>query len=74
MAVADMYRSQLRLIFVTGVDNMTGKEIYKSKSFNNVKTSASTEQLYTIAQSLASLQTHPLFTIERHDSSEISGS
>ncbi|GGB32367.1 DUF1659 domain-containing protein [Virgibacillus dakarensis] len=71
MAVAEMYKSTLQLVLDDGVDELTGKPIYKTKSFNNVKTEATADQLYTIAQAFAGLQERPLYDIERKDSSEI---
>lgn len=71
MAVADPMTSQLRLVFYDGEDVMSGEPIYKSKNFNQVKTSANAEQLYAIAQAFAGLQERPLFAIERRDRAEI---
>ncbi|WP_245947628.1 DUF1659 domain-containing protein [Bacillus taeanensis] len=51
----------------TGVDG-EGKPIFKNKSFNNVKTAATADQLYATANALLSLQQHALFDIERNDS------
>ncbi|MGY0694775.1 DUF1659 domain-containing protein [Virgibacillus sp. FSP13] len=71
MAVAETYQSTLRLVLDDGADVLTGKPIYKTKSFNNVKTSATADQLFTIAQAFAGLQERPLYNIERRDNSEI---
>ncbi|MFD2044498.1 DUF1659 domain-containing protein [Ornithinibacillus salinisoli] len=71
MAVADMMNSQLRLVLYDGDDLVTGDPIYKFKSFNNVKTEATADQLYAIATALVDLQERPLFNIERKDSSDI---
>lgn len=71
MAVADMTNSQLRLVLYDGDDLVTGKPIYKAKSFNNVKTDATPDQLYAIANAFAGLQERPLFNIERKDSSDV---
>lgn len=70
-AVADMVTSQLQLVFNDGNDLSTGKPVYKTKSFNNVKTSADADQLYAIALAFADLQERQLYTINRKDSSEI---
>lgn len=70
MAAADMLTSQLRLYFYVGEDVMTGKPIYKAKTFN-VHTDATAEDLFNVSQSLASLQERPLFNVERIDKSEI---
>jgi hypothetical protein len=66
MAQAFISDSQLRLVFETGVD-AEGNFTYKSKNFNNIKTSATTDGLYSVAQSFASLQQYPLSAIERND-------
>lgn len=71
MAVSNMTSSQLRLVFYTGADEMTGKPIYKGKNFNQVKTEVTPDQLYAVAHALADLQTFELFNIERRDQSEI---
>lgn len=71
MAVADKMTSTLRLVLYDGDDLITGKPVYTSKSFNNVKTSAEADQLYQIAVAFSGLQERPLYNIERRDSSEI---
>lgn len=71
MAVADLMSTQLRLVFEDGEDMITGETLYKSKSFNNVKTSATADQLYAVATALAGLQQRPLYLIQRKDSSDI---
>lgn len=72
MATAEQISSQLRLVFFDGEDLLTGKPIYKSKSFNNVKTTATAAALYEVANVLTELQERPLYLIERRDNSEIS--
>lgn len=71
MAASTMMNSQLRLIFHEGNDLETGDPIFKTKNFNNVKTSATPDQLFEVAQALASLQEFSLHSIERRDNSEI---
>lgn len=71
MAVADKFQSQLQLVFDDGIDTTTGQAIYKTKSFNNVKVSATADQLYAIASAFESLQERPLYNIYRKDSSDI---
>lgn len=71
MALATMTNSQLRLIFHEGNDLETGDPIYKTKNFNNVKTNATADQLYEVAQALTSLQELSLSSVERRDNSEI---
>src|SRR5699024_4431537 len=71
MAVAEKISSQLRLTFYDGEDTSTGDAIYKSKNFNNVKTEATADKLYAIAQAMSGLQERPLYTIERKDTSDV---
>ncbi|GAB4074904.1 hypothetical protein GCM10028778_24070 [Barrientosiimonas marina] len=72
MAIAERVDSRLKLTLDDGDDMMTGKTIYKTKSFNNVKPEATADQLYTIATAVAGLQERLLYIIERQDGSEIS--
>ncbi|WP_404455607.1 DUF1659 domain-containing protein [Virgibacillus necropolis] len=72
MATSNMIDSTLRLVFNDGIDAISGKELYKSKSFNNVKTEATPDQLYAISISLEPLQQRTLYKVERNDSSELS--
>ncbi|PAV31282.1 hypothetical protein CIL05_01105 [Virgibacillus profundi] len=71
MAVQDMTNSQLQLVLNDGIDTSTGLPIYKTKSFNSVKTTATADQLYTIAVAFAGLQERNLYNIHRKDSSDI---
>ncbi|GGJ98712.1 hypothetical protein GCM10007063_21250 [Lentibacillus kapialis] len=71
MALQHMVNSRMRLILDDGVDEMSGKQLFKTKGFNNVKTEATADQLYAIATSVSGLQQRPLVEVERNDSSEI---
>ncbi|WP_010530117.1 DUF1659 domain-containing protein [Lentibacillus jeotgali] len=71
MAEQQMVSSRLRLILDDGFDEMSGKQLFKTKGFNNVKPQATADQLYAIATSVAGLQQRPLVEVERNDSSEI---
>jgi len=72
MAVARLIRSQLRLALDNGIHPTSGNVILKTKTFNNVKTDATADQLYAVAHALAGLQTLPLYGVERVDNSDIS--
>ncbi|WP_164667748.1 DUF1659 domain-containing protein [Virgibacillus doumboii] len=72
MAVATMTSSRLQLILDDGIDEVSGKQLFKTKGFNNVKTTATADQLYAIASAVSPLQQRPLANIERRDDSEIS--
>jgi hypothetical protein len=70
MATANLVNSVLVLSFDAGMDE-SGKPIVKRKSFNNIKTQATADQLYAISQALIPLQQYPVITIERHDAREL---
>ena len=59
--------TQLRLIFATGLDEF-GQMQSKSNNYNNVKTSATAEQLWEVATALFGLQSYTSNGIERYDS------
>jgi len=62
--VATPLNSSLRIIVETGFDS-EGKPIYKTRSYNNVKTAASDEDVMSVANQLADIQSHPVFAIRR---------
>ena len=66
MAQSIIQTSQLRLVFELGAD-ADGRTKYKNKNFNNIKTTATADQLFSAAQAIASLQVHPLAQVERND-------
>ncbi|SEP78126.1 Protein of unknown function [Virgibacillus subterraneus] len=73
MAVAQMVNTRMSLILDDGIDEVSGKQLFKTKSFNNVKIAATADQLYSIANAVVVLQQRPLLSIERKDSSELRG-
>ncbi|MGP4106021.1 DUF1659 domain-containing protein [Virgibacillus sp. L01] len=73
MAVAQMMNSRMSLVLDDGIDEISGKQLFKTKSFNNVKIAATADQLYSIANAVVVLQQRPLLSIERKDSSELRG-
>ncbi|MDN4071658.1 DUF1659 domain-containing protein [Fictibacillus terranigra] len=66
MATTAIQDTQLRMVFDAGMEG--DKQLYKNKSFSNVKTSATGDQLYAVANALAPLQQLPLISVERNDS------
>ncbi|GAE33683.1 DUF1659 domain-containing protein [Halalkalibacter akibai] len=56
--------SRLVLVFTNGVD-MDGKDISKSKSFNNIKPTATDLQLTAVVSALAPLQEWTLIKADR---------
>ncbi|MBM7573728.1 DUF1659 domain-containing protein [Aquibacillus albus] len=71
MAVATKIDTRLQLVFEDGVDLDTGNTIYKNKTFNNVKTAATPDQLLAITEALVPLQTRTLYSVKQNDSSLI---
>jgi len=71
MAESRLIKSQLRLIFEDGTHPETGDPVLKTKSFNNVKTDATADQMHTVGMALVELQTLPFYGVERYDNSEI---
>ncbi|MFK9094250.1 DUF1659 domain-containing protein [Bacillus salipaludis] len=70
MAVASLEATKLRLVFNAGVDD-EGKPILKSKTFNNVTKSATTDQLFQAAQAITVLCKDTLNKVERNDSIDL---
>ena len=70
MATEVLLDSQLRLVFDMGLDE-NGKQIYKRKNYNNIKLSATADQLLQAAQAISSLQTEALAFVERDDTNQI---
>lgn len=63
--------SRLRITYSLGIDEGTGKEITKSKSYSNIKHDATDEAIFTVATALIGLQKYPALNIERLDEKEI---
>lgn len=66
MADTLLVDSQLRIVFDMGLD-ANGKQLYKTKNYNLIKTTVSAEELLQAAQAIVSLQTEPLAFVERND-------
>ncbi|TMW71528.1 DUF1659 domain-containing protein [Alteribacter natronophilus] len=64
--------SRLSLVFRTGYTD-EGKEIERTRNFQNVITDANNEGLAQAAQAIASLQIHPLARIERNNTYDLPG-
>lgn len=62
--------SKFKLELNGGVDG-NGKEIVKSKTFTKVKSAATDEEVYNVANSLSSLQTLPLISVKRINEVEL---
>lgn len=72
MATSTLTDSRLQLEFDAGMD-VEGNQITKRKSLNNVKITATPDQLYNITNALVPLQQYPLVVAERDNTSVITG-
>jgi hypothetical protein len=72
VAASSLIDANLRLVYEAG-RNEKGEPVLKTKGYNNVKVSATTDQIFQAAQAIASLCALPLFTIERTNVEEILG-
>lgn len=72
MAEAMLSQTRLRLLFEIGTDD-NGKSIIKTKTFNNIKSTATAGELFSTATALASLSKDVLDAVERNDNYEIVG-
>lgn len=72
MAQANLATTKLRLTFEVGMDEK-GAPVYKTKTFNNIKTGATTDQIFQTANAIAALCTDTLNSVERNDSLDIVG-
>ncbi|HHY73429.1 MAG TPA: DUF1659 domain-containing protein [Bacillus bacterium] len=70
MATEVMNESKLRIEYNQGVD-LEGKAIYKIKSYNNLKTTATPDDIQTVSLAIAGLQQHTLANVERNSSYKI---
>lgn len=67
MAVAHKVDTRLQLQFENGIDAVTGNLLLKNKSFNNIKTTATPDQLLAVTNALVPLQQKTLYAIKRND-------
>ncbi|MDD3032079.1 MAG: DUF1659 domain-containing protein [Candidatus Caldatribacteriota bacterium] len=65
------YDSVLQLRLVTGTDPDSGNSIIKTKSFNKVKESATEQDVFDVANQLASLQNYSLDEIRLNQSAQL---
>ncbi|MEK3886810.1 DUF1659 domain-containing protein [Bacillus sp. FSL K6-3431] len=70
MAEAYLKGTKLKLVFDYGMDD-ENKPVYKSKTFNNVRRNANSDELFQAAQAIGTLSMNPLWEIERNDSFNI---
>jgi hypothetical protein len=70
MATEVMNDSQLRIEYNQGMD-LEGKPIYKSKNYNNLKTTATPDEIQSAALAMSGLQQHTLVRIQRNSNYDI---
>jgi len=68
--VSNPYHSRIRVTYQTGT-NEQGKPVMKQKAFANVKATSLDQDVFDVANSLASLINFPVITIERFDQEEL---
>lgn len=57
--IANQSGSKFKLVLIAGVDE-NNNDIIKSKTFSNVKTTATNDSIYEVASALAGLQSYTL--------------
>lgn len=72
MAIATKNPSGLKLKFQIGTDELTGKAMVKTKTYSNLKSSASNDDVYTVGDILSSLQSYTLLEVAKIDNTTLS--
>ena len=72
MAIVTKNPTALKLRFDCGIDDTTGKNKTKSKTYSNLKHSAASDDIYEVGDAIASLQKYDLLEIARIDNSTLS--
>lgn len=71
MANINFVKTNFRILYENGQDE-NGEPIYKTKSYNNINTACTDDQIQQAAIAISSLSKLPFYTIERDDKKEIS--
>lgn len=69
--IANQADSKLKLVFNAGLDE-NNKDIMKSKTFANVKTAVTNDNLYNLAVSMSDLQSYTISKIVRYEEYQLS--
>ncbi|MDW5299656.1 MAG: DUF1659 domain-containing protein [Sedimentibacter sp.] len=64
--VANQADSKFKIVLNAGVDE-NNKDIIKSKTFSNVKSTVTNDNLFNLGVSLAGLQAHALTNVVRYE-------
>ncbi|MGV3465470.1 MAG: DUF1659 domain-containing protein [Heyndrickxia sp.] len=70
MAETLLKESKLKLVFDNGVDG-EGKQLFKNKTFSNIRLDSTADELQSAAQAIASLSQKALYGVERNDNSDV---
>ena len=71
MAVIELKEpSALKIKFNHGTDTH-GKAIVKTRSYANVKSSATNDSIYAVAKAISSLQEHDLYEVSKVDNTTL---
>jgi hypothetical protein len=71
MVVTNMAESHLIVRTQSGT-SLAGKPILKNRAYNNVKVTASDDDVYAIGQAMANLQSEPVVAVQRINASILS--
>jgi hypothetical protein len=64
--IANQADSKFKLVLDAGLDE-DNNEVIKSKTFTNVKTTATNDNIFEVATALASLQSYTLTNIKKYE-------
>ncbi|MGL6106417.1 DUF1659 domain-containing protein [Romboutsia sp.] len=64
--------SGLKLKFNLGVDQVSGKTIYKTRTFSSISPDATDQDVFDVGNLITSLQKHQLVEIAKIDNSTLS--
>lgn len=70
-AIEQLVSTSMGVLLSHGLNPETNKPITRTRTFSNIKTSATAEGLLSAAQTLASLQTHSVISVKRINTYEL---
>lgn len=68
--VTNQADSKLKLVFNAGLDE-NNKDIIKNKTFSNIKSTVTNENLYNLGVAISGLQSYSLMNIKRYEEYEL---
>lgn len=68
--VTNQANSKLKLVLNAGLDE-NNKEIIKNKTFSNIKSTVTNENLYNLGVAISDLQSHSLNNLVRYEEYEL---